>query len=106
MNNKYLPLLLILSLAAFLSFFNYRGIDFSDEYNYARNAWMISNGTFELSPSVFKNRFGLLIPMAGFVKLLGVEPFVFPIWSFIGFVILYSTQLKLSKFLKEVRKRD
>jgi 4-amino-4-deoxy-L-arabinose transferase-like glycosyltransferase len=88
LNNKYLPLLLILILATFLSFFNYRGIDFSDEYNYARNAWMISNGTFELSPSVFKNRFGLLIPMAGFVKLLGVEPFVFPIWSFIGFVIL------------------
>lgn len=91
MIKKYKPLFYLLLLASILSFFNYRGIDFSDEYNYSRNSWKLYEGTFELTPSVFNNRFGLLLPMAGFVKILGAKPFVFPIWSFIGFIILLVT---------------
>jgi hypothetical protein len=88
LNNKYLPLLLILILATFLSFFNYRGIDFSDEYVYSLNAWEIANGVFELTTDTFDNRFGLLLPMAAFVKWFGAKPFIFPIWSFITYCFL------------------
>ncbi|RMG81063.1 MAG: hypothetical protein D6714_13585 [Bacteroidetes bacterium] len=83
-----LSLLSILSIATFFAFFNYRGIDFSDEYVYARHAWQIANGTFELTPSVFNNRFGILLPLAGLVRLFGAHAPVFTLWSFACFIIL------------------
>lgn len=91
MIKKYKPLFYLLLLASILSFFNYRGIDFSDEYVYSLNAWKIANGTFELSVEPFDNRFGLIYPMALLTKLLGAKAHLLPIWTFITFIFLIIT---------------
>lgn len=88
MKKSTLTLFAILALALFFSFFNHKGIALSDEYMYSFNAWSIANGTFELSPSAFSNRFGMLLPMASFIKQLGASYQVLSLWSLIAFLVL------------------
>jgi hypothetical protein len=67
-NRKTILLLLGVPI---LAFFYHRGITLSDEYLYTLHAFQLSEGTFELSPSAFHNRFGMLVPMAILMKCLG-----------------------------------
>jgi len=75
-------------ILALLAWFSSPGIFLGDEYVYAENSVNLVNGTFTNSGHHFDNRFGLLIPMALIVKLLGTHYSVFYIWPFISFLLL------------------
>ena len=64
------------------------GILFSDEYIYAKAALALSEGTFQLQSHHFYNRFGLLLPMAVFVKTLGSHLVSFVLPTFLDWLCL------------------
>lgn len=80
----WLPLL----FGVIFLFGNYKGITLSDEYLYAARAVDLVQGDFEWTASAFDNRFGQLLPMAGFVWLFGTEPWVFVLWSAVAWLML------------------
>ncbi|MEN7551624.1 phospholipid carrier-dependent glycosyltransferase [Rapidithrix thailandica] len=86
-NSIFLFCLLLLITVVF-AYFNQQGILLSDQYLYAKNAYLFAEGNFELSPSVFSNRFAVFIPTAWFIKLLGMEYWVVSIWPLLTFVLL------------------
>ena len=83
-----LPIIYFVPILALLAWCSSPGIFLGDEYVYAENSVNISNGTFINSGHHFDNRFGLLLPMALIVKLLGTHYSVFFIWPFISFLLL------------------
>jgi 4-amino-4-deoxy-L-arabinose transferase-like glycosyltransferase len=80
--------ILLLVSASVLAFFYHRGITLSDEYLYTLHAFQLSEGVFELSPSAFHNRFGMLVPMAALIKCFGPSPYVYTLWPLLCFLLL------------------
>ena len=75
--------------------FAFKGIILSDEYLYVEQARALAHGSFQLSPSAFSNRFGLLAPMAFFIHWLGDYPMVYVIWPFISLLLLVGVSFKI-----------
>lgn len=70
------------------SVFNHRGIALSDEYLYSFHAWKLSQGAWEWGFTSFQDRLGQVVPMAGFISLLGGNPYVLSAWSLVAAVAL------------------
>lgn len=82
------------------AYLNQHGIRLSDQYLYAKNAYLISIDDFQLTNSVFNNRLWVLFPTAIFLQLLGLKYYVFSLWPFINYLILVLSTWFLTKAYK------
>ncbi|HWB61869.1 MAG TPA: glycosyltransferase family 39 protein [Chitinophagales bacterium] len=87
---KYLVLLAILSVAFTLAGTNMQGIDVYDEATYTHLAWNLANGniSFNTPESHYTNRWGIIVPLAFFIKLFGLNVQALVAWPLICFLLL------------------
>lgn len=53
---------------------------FTDGYIYTIKAYNVLDGTFQLTPSHFDNRFGMILPVALIIKVFGLTPYTLALW--------------------------
>jgi len=95
-----LALGLVLVLHSFFYFWSHSGLRASDDLFYAKLASDMSRGSFELTPSIFENRFGVIIPTSLSYHVFGVNKYSTTLWplicSIVTIVVVFIVANKLS----------
>ncbi|MBI5115434.1 glycosyltransferase family 39 protein [Candidatus Poribacteria bacterium] len=95
------PLVILIALAMRLLF--YTGPIGSDDHDYYLGAYEVYKGTYHPSDNYWKNRFGMLLPIAASYELFGTNEFAAAVWpmacSLAAVVVCYA----LGKFLVDKR---
>jgi 4-amino-4-deoxy-L-arabinose transferase-like glycosyltransferase len=63
---------------------SFTGLIGSDDVRYARYAWRIADGTYQLEPHQFAIRYGVLVPVAALFRLFGVQEWTMVVLPLIG----------------------
>lgn len=83
-SNIYFTYLLLITIPlAFYMRFAFFSVPGSDDIAYAKNAFDIANGNFEIHAHPFSNRIGLIIPVAIVYKLFGVNEYTSIVYPFL-----------------------
>lgn len=98
-----LGILVFLFLLALLYFLEgFAGYYFYDDISYARFAYQLQAGTFQISEDIFSHRWGIIVPTALFYKIGGVNDFttrLLPFLSYLGILILLFLAFSKEKVL-------
>ena len=91
---------LVLVLHSFFYFWSHSGLEGTDDLFYAKLASDMSRGTFELTPSIFENRLGVIMPTSLSYHVFGVNKYSTTLWplicSIVTIVVVFIVANKLS----------